>query len=29
MWEIDWYTFNITDAGRYIIETTGNTDTMV
>jgi tyrosinase len=29
MWEIDWYKFTVTQAGNYIIETTGTTDTMM
>jgi hypothetical protein len=29
MWEIDWYTFAITEDGYYMLETTGQTDTMM
>jgi len=29
MWEIDWYIFDITEQGNYLMETTGQTDTMM
>jgi len=29
MWEIDWYSFTITKAGRYFMETKGDSDTLL